>query len=155
MERAKIIKQAKFQENEGTLENFPTVLNSNCSNLLDIAHFVGLDLGASLDLAEQNIELIRLQEQARASFISGRKENNDNITEPISTTLHPSDVDAILKELLDINKNGGDGEIESLNMLDTCLVGLNRGPTNKHLNKVYSVKTPVKTVVRRRKKKIK
>ena len=57
MERAKTINKSKFLEKEecNTL-SFPTVLNSDNSTLFDIANLIGVDLGVSLEMAEQNID---------------------------------------------------------------------------------------------------
>ena len=75
------------------------------------------------------------------------------VAEPEGGDLHPSDVDAILKELLAINREEGDGDMENLNFNEFCSTRLIKGQTDIPSKEVYYVRTPVRTVLRRGRKK--
>jgi hypothetical protein len=110
-----------------------------------------VDLGASLDLVEHNLSIIRDQEQARvAMFMECNKKTEE--VEPENTTLHPGDVESVLQELLSLSREEGE-DLCDMNKFEMALAGLERGDTNKHSNDVYSVKTLVRTVLRRKPKK--
>ena len=147
MDLAKNIKAKNLDKNEEGKE-IPTVLNSDDQTLIDIARLIGVDLGTSLDMIENNLELIRLQEQARiAMFNEQHKEKN---IEPANTNLNPSDIDAILQELITLNKEGIEEEMEQCNFLRGRRINPSRDLLNKNSVEVYSVKSPIRTVVRRR-----
>lgn len=112
-----------------------------------------MDLGTSLDLVEHNLDLIRLQEQARVAMFGEKKKEGDKSEESGSVNLLPSDVDKILKELLVVNKDSMEGEMENLDLINFCAAGLDRGLMSKLSSEVFSVKTPIKTVLRRGRKK--
>ena len=133
------------------MHSFPTILNSNNGTLLEIANLTGIDLGVSLEMEEHNIELVRSQERARMAFLGEKSKNNNTIAEPLSEDLHPGDVDAILKELLAFNNERMYEDIENLNLLGIGSPGLSSGLINKISKETYCVKTPVRTVSRRRK----
>ena len=69
MDLAKNIKAKNLDKNEEGKE-IPTVLNSDDQTLIDIARLIGVDLGTSLDMIKNNLELIRIQEQARIAMFN-------------------------------------------------------------------------------------
>ena len=153
LEKAKNYKAKTTDKDEGTCSDLPTVLNTDNASMLEIASLIGVDLGTSLEMVEHNLDLIRLQEQARDAMYRERVKSKDKIEEPVSTNLLPSDVDKILKDLLMINQDDMDKELGNINLLNFCATGLDGTLASKHSNEVYSVKSPVRTVLRRGRKK--
>ena len=148
MERAKTIK-AKTLDNDGKC-CFPSVLSTDKDTLLDIAKLIGVDLGISLEMVDHNLDLIRAQEEARMAVFSA-KENMGESAEPMNNHIQPEEVDTILKELLTLNQEDLDGELEHVNLFNNNLNLLTGLLMDKRSNEVYSVKSPVRTVVRGRK----
>ena len=101
MERAKSIKAKTLDKEEGN-NSFPSVLNTDNSTLIEIARLIGVDLGISLDRVEHNLDLIRLQENARVAMFR-EKEKVVETLEVDNAHLQPEEVDDILKELLALN----------------------------------------------------
>ncbi|KAM0865344.1 hypothetical protein ACQ4PT_043334 [Festuca glaucescens] len=105
MERAKARAAAKNDiSSEGTL---PTVLNSDSSVLVDVASLVGIDLGNSLDMIEDNLNLIRSHEQARFNLFNLSKTSlrNDETQDHAAAVSQIASVDTILQDLLSLTND--------------------------------------------------
>ena len=108
MDRAKNLAKTKnLQADGGNL--CTAVLNSSDSCILDIAELIGIDLGASLDMVQSNLGLLRGQEQARVNLFieSGRKTKEKECDTDVD---QPTVVDDVLLQLLKMR----DTECESL-----------------------------------------
>ena len=68
LDRAKELKSKNMAIDTGNLADFPTIANSSNATLLDIASVVGVSLGVSLDMVENNLSIMRAQEAARVNM---------------------------------------------------------------------------------------
>lgn len=135
---------------EGMSSDLVNVHTENVE-LIDVANLLGIDLGVSLGMVEHNLHLAYLHENARKELFlaSAREETNTQETEK---DLQPEDVNSILQDLLTLSMEGDDDQIDEQMERMFCGVGGSHTKNSAHFEAV-AVKTPVKTVLRRKKKK--
>jgi hypothetical protein len=74
MDRAKNLAAARnLDPSEGMTQTVPTILNIDDTSLLSLAEKVGVSLGISVDMVENNLKLIRAQEQDRLNIFHQNK----------------------------------------------------------------------------------
>jgi hypothetical protein len=74
MDRAKNLAAAwNLDPSEGMAQTVPTILNIDDTSLLSLAEKVGVSLGISVDMVENNLKLNRAQEQARLNIFHQSK----------------------------------------------------------------------------------
>ena len=119
--------------------------------LIDVANLIKIDLGVTIDMVDHHLKLIHSLEQARRGiYIASSKEKIDIPEKEL--VLEPDDVNSILQDLLSLSKDDDD---EQIDMLMGEVPGGIRGGlrTNNASFEAVAVKTTVKTVLRRKKKK--
>lgn len=154
LDRAMSLARAKNLPNLEGIPSDRSDFSSENVKLLDVASLIGVDLGVSLDMVEHNLKLIQSHESARREmYLASKREASSNHVE--EEILHPEDVDSILLELQQMSKEI-DAECDPL-MENSCgIAEMMRGGfrANSAHYEAVAVKTPVRTVLRRSKKRI-
>ena len=102
-------------------------------------------------MVEHNLDLLSSLKQARRDlFLASSRESPNNQEEDL--ILEPEDVNDILQDLLSLSKDGDDDNMDE--RMDSIFGGIRKGlKANSAQFEAVAVKTPVKTVLRRKKKK--
>jgi hypothetical protein len=153
LDRAKKLAKSKnLDNNEGTSADFATVLNTPDSTLVDIAAVVGVSLGTSLEMVGENLSLLRAQEEARVNLFRTSYSSKEKENEPELVILQPMVVDSVLQDLLSLTQEELD-EINPSSLDQFQLVERVFGSASEKARDIFSVKTPIRTVLRRRRSK--
>jgi hypothetical protein len=91
-----------LQPLEGT--SVPTLASTYDYCILDIASRVGIELGTSLDMIDNNLSLLRGQEQARVNIFINSEKNNDCQESSLDVDNQPDGVDQALMVILKMAK---------------------------------------------------
>jgi hypothetical protein len=95
LERAKNrVKAKNLIVSEGT--HTPTVLNSGYPVIMDVAELVGIELGSSLEMIENNLDMLMKQEQARFNIFAMSNKNDEEQESVVADALQIDFVDTVL-----------------------------------------------------------
>ena len=147
MDRAMNLTKSKNLETEGGM-SYPTVLNSSDSSIIDMARLIGIDLGASIDMVEYNLGLLREQEHARANiYLENIKKNGLVRQEATNSELGNFETVGVIEEdilykLLHLDRNDGEELDENFS---GHLAQNVAGSGSDNVTRVVHVKTPIKT----------
>jgi hypothetical protein len=137
LDRAKNFKSKNLATDEGTEDNLPTVINSSNATLLDISNIVGVGLGASLYMVEDNLSLLRIG-SVKMFLESCKVSKEENL--PVPEILQPVDVDSVLQELLSLTNDELDEfNMASLNRFQKA--NINGGDDREIVNTIFAVKS--------------
>ena len=145
MDRAKMAKAKKDLDTEGGNCDY-SVLNTSDTCILDIARFVGIDLGASLDMVQYNLGLLRGQEQARVHLFENSRGNAIVQEQEVEESQFDA-VDDVLLNLLKLNKVDCEMLGDKVNRLDIEKI---QGSQTCPASVQVQVKTPMKTMLGRK-----
>lgn len=138
-ERAKV---KDLEKGKGIVSTFPSIINSSNESLFQIASSLGISLGCSLDMAKGNLDLLRLQEQARVNLLLKSRKNKGQMTAETSTNQEDSEF-VVFQESLSYEDVEDNEVVESnLNLVQLASVG--RKKKKGGYPDLYSVKPSLK-----------